>query len=209
MSEHTSNILESINLVFTCIFIFEMAFKLFGLGLRRYLSDALNYLDGIVVVISVLELTMLPRGYETGAVTAFKTFRVFRTFRVLRVARLLRSLKQMQMIVAVITKSVGSFVYLALLLLLFLFIYTLLGMQLFANRFNFPEGRPRGHFDSFHAAFVTVFQLLTLENWQLVLFSGMRSFGGWSVFYFLSWIFIGNFVLLNLFLAILLDSFLD
>lgn len=50
---------------------------------------------------------------------------------------------------------------------------------------------------------------MTLENWQLVLFSGIRSFGAWSVIYFLSWIFIGNFVLLNLFLAILLDSFLD
>lgn len=110
---------------------------------------------------------------------------------------------------SVITKSVGSFMYLALLLLLFLFIYTLLGMQLFGGRFNFPEGKPRGNFDNFHQAFITVFQLLTLENWQLVLFSGIRSFGAWSVFYFLSWIFIGNFVLLNLFLAILLDSFLD
>lgn len=99
--------------------------------------------------------------------------------------------------------------YLAMLLLLFLFIYTLLGMQLFGGKFDFEEGTPRGNFDQFHSAFVTVFQLLTLENWQLVLFSGIRSFGGWSVIYFLSWIFIGNFVLLNLFLAILLDSFLD
>ena len=105
--------------------------------------------------------------------------------------------------------SIRAIASLLFLLFLFIVIFALLGMQLFANRFNFPEGRPRGHFDSFHAAFVTVFQLLTLENWQLVLFSGMRSFGGWSVFYFLSWIFIGNFVLLNLFLAILLDSFLD
>ena len=68
----------------------------------------------------------------------------------------------MQLIVSVITKSVGSFMYLAMLLMLFLFIYTLLGMQLFGGRFNFPEGKPRGHFDNFHQAFITVFQLLTL-----------------------------------------------
>ena len=113
------------------MFIIEMGLKLFGLGVKSYLMDPLNYLDGAVVIVSILELTLFPQGLVDGSFSAFRTFRIFRTFRVLRVARLLRSLKQMQMIVSVISRSVGSFAYLALLLILFLLIYTLLGIQLF------------------------------------------------------------------------------
>ena len=72
-----------------------MVIKLASLGIKRYLSDPLHYLDGAVVIISIMELTLFPSSYDAGAVSAFKTFRIFRTFRVLRVARLLRSLKQM------------------------------------------------------------------------------------------------------------------
>lgn len=60
-------------------------------------------------------------------------------------------------------------------------------------------------------AFFTVFQVLTTENWNSVLFDSMRSdqIGLYApVMYYVSWIFIGNFILLNLFLAILLDGFL-
>lgn len=174
----------------------------------EYLSDKMNYLDGSVVLLSLVELAFLDGG---GSLSAFRTVRIFRTFRVLRVARLLRSLQSMQIIIGVIGRSIGSFVYLALLLLLFIFIYSLLGMQMFGGQFNFTDGVPRGNFDSFHNAFVTVFIVLTMENWQVVLYDGMRSSVGGVVssIYFISWIFIGNFMLLNLFLAILLDSFAE
>ena len=127
-SEATEKTLEMLNLGFTCIFIIEMGIKLIGIGLRRYLSDPLNYLDGSVVVVSIFELTLFPSTYDAGAVSAFKTFRIFRTFRVLRVARLLRTLQSMQTIMNVISRSIMEFVYIALLLLLFIFIYSLLGM---------------------------------------------------------------------------------
>jgi len=118
----------------------------------------------------------------------------------------------MQVIIAVIQKSAGSFAYITMLLFVFIFIFTLLGMQLFGGRFDFPDGKPRGNYDTFNIALVTVFQVLTMENWQTVLFDSMRSDEIGlivpAVFY-IAWIFIGNFILLNLFLAILLDSFLD
>jgi hypothetical protein len=100
--------------------------------------------------------------------------------------------------------------YIAMLLFIMCFIFALLGKTLFGGQFGY-EPRPRGNFDTFTIAFVTVFQVLTMENWQTVLFDSMRSERGkWvpSIF-FISWIFIGNFILLNLFLAILLDSFLE
>jgi hypothetical protein len=63
----------------------------------------------------------------------------------------------MQVIIGVITRSLSSFVYIALLLLLFIFIYALLGMQIFGGKFNFPDGVPVTNFDTFNNAFVTVF----------------------------------------------------
>ena len=105
--------------------------------------------------------------------------------------------------------------YVILLLFVFVFIYALMGIQIYQGKFDFgPDERiPRGNFEEFGIAFVTVFQVLTMENWQEVLYTAMRSARGsvitktLTAIYFVSWIFIGNFILLNLFLAILIDSF--
>ena len=77
------------------------------------------------------------------------------------------------------------------------------------------EDLPRANYESFSIAFVTVFQVLTMENWQQVLYVSMRAAKGSWIFkavcaiYYISWIFIGNFILLNLFLAILIDGFAE
>lgn len=208
ISDENKNTLTTMNFYFTIIFIVEMTFKLLGLGPINYLKDKMNYLDGMVVMLSIFELAFLSGG---GALSAFRAVRIMRTFRVLRVARLLKSMQSMQTIMDVIARSISSFLYLALLLLLFIFIYALLGMQTFGGRFDFEDGKPRGNFDTFNKAFVTVFQLLTMENWQIVLYDCMRSGVNKIIvaFYLISWIFLGNFMLLNLFLAILLDSFAE
>ena len=98
-----------------------------------------------------------------------------------------------------------------MLLLLFVFIYALLGMQIFGGAFTDPEvvGTIRYNFDSFLNAFITAFIMLTTENWNQIMF---YAFSGTTTqpliaVYFVSCIFIGNWMLLNLFLAILLDSF--
>jgi hypothetical protein len=172
----------------------------------------MNWLDGSVVMLSVIELLMAAfASGEGGNLSAFRTVRVFRTFRVLRVARLLRALRSMKTILQVIAVSASSFFYITMLLFVFIFIYTLLGIQVFGGQMNFPDGKPRGNYDSFIIAFLTVFQVLTTENWNSVLYDSMRSetLGQVApVIYYVSWIFIGNFILLNLFLAILLDGFL-
>mmetsp|Transcript_42185 Transcript_42185/g.49000 ORF Transcript_42185/g.49000 Transcript_42185/m.49000 type:complete len:224 (+) Transcript_42185:214-885(+) len=163
--------LTTMNFYFTITFMAEMTLKLIGLGPITYLSDKMNYLDGSVVLLSIVELAFLSGG---GTLSAFRAVRIMRTFRVLRVARLLKSLQSMQTIMDVISRSISSFCYLALLLLLFIFIYALLGMQLFGGNMNFDNGLPRANFDSFNISFVTVFQLLTLENWQNILYDLMR-----------------------------------
>jgi hypothetical protein len=87
---------------------------------------------------------------------------------------MLRAMQSMQMIIKAIGKSIKSFIYIALLLCLFIFIYALMGMQFFAGKMDFPGEVTRETFDSFHKSLITIFQVLTMENWQIILFSTMR-----------------------------------
>jgi len=182
--------------------------RIIAIGAPKWLADKMNYMDGTIVLLSLVEMIFMSGG---GALSALRAVRIFRVFRVLRVARLLRGLKSMMQIIDVIQRSISSFVYLAMLLMLFIFIYALLGMQIFGGAFKDPEvvGTVRYNYDSFISAFITAFILLTTEHWNSVMFF---AFSGETTqaliaIYFVSCIFIGNWMLLNLFLAILLDSF--
>lgn len=211
MTQELENFLELANVYFTWIFIYEMFIKWYAIGISKYFADTMNILDGGVVWLSIFEIVFQSISSGSANLSAFRTIRMLRTFRVFRVARLLRALQSMQTIMQVIAKSYKSFIYITVLMFLFVIIFSLLGMSLFGGTFNFVEGKPRGNYDSFSIAFVTIFQVLTMENWQSVLFDSMRSPMDpyfISIFYIM-WIFLGNFILLNLFLAILLDSFLE
>jgi hypothetical protein len=185
-----------------------MGLRILAIGAEKWLADKMNYMDGTIVLLSLVELIFMS---GKGALSALRAVRIFRVFRVLRVARLLRGLKSMVQIINVISRSISSFIYLAMLLMLFIFIYALLGMQVFGGNFTDPEvvGTVRYNFDSFNNSFITSFILLTTENWNTVMFYAFSSTVSQFLIaiYFVSCIFVGNWMLLNLFLAILLDSF--
>lgn len=168
----------------------------------------MNLFDGVVVIISLVE-QITSSGSGKSAVSAFRTVRILRTFRVLRVTKLLRALSFMKIIIGVISRSLQKFIYIAMLLFILIFIYSLLGMQIFSGQFNFPNNPYRESFDGFFWSFLSVFQIMTVENWNDVLYLAMHSGANTfiSLLYLVSWIFIGNYIFLNLFLAILLDEF--
>lgn len=83
-------------------------------------------------MLSVIELAFLSGGSK--AISAFRAIRIFRTFRVLRVTRLLRGLAFMGKIIAVLSMSFVKCVWVAVLLFLFIFIYSLLGMQIYGSQ---------------------------------------------------------------------------
>lgn len=161
----------------------------------------MNVFDCFISCMSLLELTI-------DSKTSISFIKVFR---VLRITRLLRSITFMHEIVKIITRAFKLFIYIALLLLLFLFIYTLLGMQIFGGAFPqySHEIELRENFNSFPNSFITVFQILTSIMWQNVLYLAFISPTNNFVagLYIISWIFIGNYFFLNLFLAIILDEF--
>jgi hypothetical protein len=215
-----TNTLNLLNTAFTIIFTAELVFKLFGYGPKKYSQDYFNLFDAFVVAISLVEIfinsssaeqTSTPGGNKKTAASAFRVVRIFRIFRVLRVTRLLRSLQFMKVIIEVLGGTIEQFTYITTLMFLFIFIFTLLGMQIFGNKFTFNnETSPtRFNFDSFASAFYTVFVILTMENWNDTLVNCLRTDVSpiMTMVYLIIWIFIGNYIFLNLFLAILLDGF--
>lgn len=192
-----------------------MGSKLLATGVTKVFAETMNYLDAGVVLLSIFEMIAeaVMKGGPGMSLSAFKTVRMLRTFRVFRITRLLRALESMQTIIGVVTRSYMSFFYITMLMFLFIIIFSLLGTQIFGGEFGDDISElPRGNYDTFEIAFITVFQVLTMENWQTVLFDSMKNDSPNKYIvaqYYILWIFIGNFILLNLFLAILLDSFLD
>eukprot|EP00330_Aristerostoma_sp_ATCC50986_P010885 CAMPEP_0114596870 /NCGR_PEP_ID=MMETSP0125-20121206/19063_1 /TAXON_ID=485358 ORGANISM="Aristerostoma sp., Strain ATCC 50986" /NCGR_SAMPLE_ID=MMETSP0125 /ASSEMBLY_ACC=CAM_ASM_000245 /LENGTH=316 /DNA_ID=CAMNT_0001800679 /DNA_START=3399 /DNA_END=4349 /DNA_ORIENTATION=+ len=205
--DETENLLSDFNFTFTIIFTVEAALKIFGYGVQGYVSDKMNLFDFAIVVISWVEEIYFSG--SNNSFSAFRAVRLFRTFRVLRVTKLLRSLKFMRVIVGVVSRSIKKFMYIFIILFLLMFIYSLLGMNLFKGRFNFEDNTSRQNFDSFGNSFMAVFQIMTQENWNDILTPCLRSDQSsvLSLIYLISWIFIGNYIFLNLFLAILLEEF--
>lgn len=97
-----------------------------ALGPKKYTDNTFNCLDGGIVMLSILELSLL--GKKGSAISAFRSVRVFRLFRIMRMVRVLRSLKAMQQIISVITRSASSFTYIFMLLFIGILIFALIGM---------------------------------------------------------------------------------
>ena len=166
-----ADIITLMNNIFTGIFIAEMALKIFSIGIVKYVFDPINIIDGTVVILSVIELIFLSDS-ENSFFKSFQAFRILRAFRVIRMVRVLRALKSMRLLIQVIGEAITSFAYVGILLILFLFIYSLLGMQLFGGRFPEPEDvEERPSYDSFQKAFLCVYQILTIENWHSLIFN--------------------------------------
>uniref|UniRef100_A0A7S0CQF9 Voltage-gated ion channel superfamily n=1 Tax=Micromonas pusilla TaxID=38833 RepID=A0A7S0CQF9_MICPS len=191
--------LEICNLVLTIAFILELALKLGGLGFNEYAADRFNLFDAAVVLISIIELAAA----GSGSLSAL------RAFRILRVLKLIRSWTSLQNFLYTVYLTVLDLGNFSFIVFLAIFIFALLGMQLFGGKMcGLDDGEvPRHNFDTLLWALVTVFQVLTGEDWNAVMYDAMRTVGSWACLYFIAIVVIGNYVVLNLFLAILLDNF--
>jgi hypothetical protein len=99
------------------------------------MRDKINIFDACLVTISLIEYFL-----NSGDNSGFSAFRALRIFKVLRVTRLIRSLKYMRVIMRVLSATIGSALYVGILLLLFIFVYSILGMNLYANKLSKTNG---------------------------------------------------------------------
>uniref|UniRef100_A0A669CEA5 Voltage-dependent T-type calcium channel subunit alpha n=1 Tax=Oreochromis niloticus TaxID=8128 RepID=A0A669CEA5_ORENI len=200
--EELTDVLEISNIVFTSMFVLEMGFMLLAFGLFGYIRNPYNIFDSIIVIISVWEII----GQADGGLS------VLRTFRLLRVLKLVRFLPALRRQLVVLMKTMDNVATFCMLLMLFIFTFSILGMHLFGCKFSFRTENgdtipDRKNFDSLLWAIVTVFQILTQEDWNVVLYNGMASTSPWAALYFVALMTFGNYVLFNLLVAILVEGF--
>ncbi|XP_051940567.1 calcium channel, voltage-dependent, P/Q type, alpha 1A subunit, b [Hippocampus zosterae] len=205
--ELLSDFLFYAEFIFLGLFMSEMLIKMYGLGIQPYFHSSFNCFDCVVIMGSIFEViwaTIKP-GTSFG-ISVLRALRLLRIFKVTKYWAPLRNL------VVSLLNSMKSIVSLLFLLFLFIVVFALLGMQLFGGQFNFEDGTPPTNFDTFAAAIMTVFQILTGEDWNMVMYNGIESQGGvndkgmiFSIFFIVLTLF-GNYTLLNVFLAIAVDN---
>ncbi|XP_056373865.1 voltage-dependent L-type calcium channel subunit alpha-1C isoform X3 [Hyla sarda] len=202
---------DTANKVLLALFTAEMLLKMYSLGLQAYFVSLFNRFDCFIVCGGILETILV----ETKIMSPLG-ISVLRCVRLLRIFKITRYWNSLSNLVASLLNSVRSIASLLLLLFLFIIIFSLLGMQLFGGKFNFDEMQTRrSTFDNFPQALLTVFQILTGEDWNSVMYDGIMAYGGPSFpgmlvcIYFIILFICGNYILLNVFLAIAVDNLAD
>uniref|UniRef100_A0A8C1TQY7 Sodium channel protein n=1 Tax=Cyprinus carpio TaxID=7962 RepID=A0A8C1TQY7_CYPCA len=204
MTDEFNSMLSVGNLVFTGIFTAEMVLKIFALDPYYYFQQGWNIFDGIIVCLSLMELGL----------SNVEGLSVLRSFRLLRVFKLAKSWPTLNTLIKIIGNSVGALGNLTLVLAIIVFIFAVVGMQLFGKNYqdcvckiSYDCTLPRWHMKDFFHSFLIVFRVLCGE-WIETMWDCMEVAGQpLCILVFMLVMVIGNLVLLNLFLALLLSSF--
>ncbi|XP_065737051.1 sodium channel protein type 1 subunit alpha isoform X1 [Phocoena phocoena] len=204
MTDHFNNVLTVGNLVFTGIFTAEMFLKIIAMDPYYYFQEGWNIFDGFIVTLSLVELGL----------ANVEGLSVLRSFRLLRVFKLAKSWPTLNMLIKIIGNSVGALGNLTLVLAIIVFIFAVVGMQLFGKSYkdcvckiNSECKLPRWHMNDFFHSFLIVFRVLCGE-WIETMWDCMEVAGqAMCLTVFMMVMVIGNLVVLNLFLALLLSSF--
>ncbi|XP_023557966.1 sodium channel protein type 11 subunit alpha [Octodon degus] len=211
MSEEFGKMLKTGNLVFTGIFTAEMCLKIIALDPYHYFQHGWNIFDSIVAVVSLTEAIV---GNDTKSEK--KTF--LHSFRVLRIFKLAKSWPTLNTLIKIIGHSVGALGNLTVVLGVVLFIFSVVGMQLFGNKFCSRRSQNscnashnlclrRWHMGDVYHSFLVVFRILCGE-WIENMWECMQEVNiPLCVIVFVLIMVIGKLVVLNLFIALLLNSF--
>ncbi|XP_067328040.1 sodium channel protein type 2 subunit alpha-like [Anolis sagrei] len=199
-----SDVLKNGNLVFTGIFTAEMVLKIIAMDPYYYFQEGWNIFDSIIVSLSLMELGL----------SNIDGLSVLRSFRLLRVFKLAKSWPTLNMLIKIIGNSVGALGNLTLVLAIIVFIFAVVGMQLFGKQYESCKCKistdctlPRWHMNDFYHSFLIVFRVLCGE-WIETMWDCMEVAGqAMCLVVFMMVMVIGNLVVLNLFLALLLSSF--
>ncbi|KAM7176582.1 sodium channel protein type 5 subunit alpha-like [Macrochelys suwanniensis] len=210
MTRHLKFMLDVGNKVFTGIFTAEMILKIIALDPYYYFQQRWNIFDSLIVTISLIDLSLPTKGKgrkERGNLL------VLRSFKLLRVFKLAKSWTTLNTLIKIIGNSVGAVGNLTLVLAIIVFIFAVVGMQLFGKSYKehrykiSDDGKPRWHMMDFFHSFLIIFRILCGEwletMWDCMVVAGQPL----CLIVFLLAMVIGNLVVLNLFIALLLNSF--
>jgi hypothetical protein len=209
--------LDNLNFFFTACFIGEALFKIVAYGPIPYFmympteedspnrsTPAWNRFDFFVVVVSVIELIILVADAAGGSFLS-----ILRTFRLLRVLKLGQNWSTMNKLITTLYDSVDELGYLTLIMVIVMYTFAALGLQLFHEDYTelSVEDTPRWNFKDFWHSFMLVFRVLCGEWIEPLHDSFNVSSWATAVIYYLVVLLIGNFIMINLFLSLLLGAF--
>jgi voltage-gated sodium channel len=182
LEQRTFRLIQSI---VVAVFIIEAALRLIAVYPRpqRYFRDAWNCFDFAIIILSILPTT-----------GQFST--IARLIRLLRITRLITKSTELRAIVSTLVRSIPSIFNILILLSIFFFIYAIIGYHLF-------RGADPEHWSSFPTSLTTLFQVITLEGWPNIMEPIVTNLGPLYWLYFTSFIVIGTFIIINLFISVI------
>lgn len=164
------------------IYIIEAILKIYAYG-HRYFLDGWNIFDFVIIILSCLPSSILPASPQVARI-----IRIFRTFKAFR---LVSAFRQTRVIVNSITKSLPCVFWTCILMALFFYIYAVIGTVSFAE--IFPD-----YFGNIAASMYTLFQVMTLDGWSSGVCRPVMEVYSWASVYFVSFVIINAFVIINL-----------
>ena len=175
------------NQVALSIFIIEAIIKMVALAPRsyRYFKDGWNVFDFIVIVAALIPAT------GQFAVIA-------RLARLLRALRLISAVKELRLIINALVRSIPSVGHVMMLMGIIVYIYAIMGYHFF--HVDDPQ-----NWGSLGRSLLTLFNIITLEGWTEVMAVAME-INGYAWIYFVSFVVVGTFVVINLLIAIIINN---
>lgn len=179
--------LALINDFILAVFVAEVVIKIAAVWPRpgEYFRDGWNLFDFTIVALS-----LIPASGEFAMVA--------RLMRLLRVMRLISAIPELRLIVTTLVRSLPSMMHVVMLLSILFYIYAVAGYHLFHDI-------DPTHWHSLGLSLLTLFRIVTLEDWTDVMYAAMQ-FHPMAWLYFVSFVVIGTFVVVNLFIAVVLNN---
>ena len=169
------------------VFIVEAALKIFAVTPRadRYFRDGWNVFDFSIIVFSLIPAT---GGFAVIA----------RLARLMRLLRLVSAVPELRLIVTTLVRSIPGMLHIVALMSLMVYIYAIIGYQLFHE--HDPE-----HWRNLGIALLSLFRVVTLEDWTDIMYKAME-YHPLTWMYFVSFVVLGTFVVINLFIAVVINN---
>ncbi|KAJ8283249.1 hypothetical protein COCON_G00020990 [Conger conger] len=212
-----SNALKNLNIVFTALFSMECVLKIVAFGVLNYFKDTWNVFDFVTVLGSIADILV------TDLWDNVINLSFLRLFRAARLIKLLRQGETIRILLWTFVQSFKALPYVCLLIAMLFFIYAIIGMQLFGNLELDDDGSITKHnnFRTFVMALMLLFRSATGEAWHDIMLSclggnacdprsgntGKECGSAFAYVYFVSFIFLCSFLMLNLFVAVIMDNF--
>jgi len=203
--------IEAISFVFLVLFVLELGFRMYGLGPKLFFSSCSNTLDfGIVLAGLIGEIVA-----RTGAASGTGVITVFRLIRLLRVVRIFTTFKDLAIIVASFTRAISGVFWVLVMLLLAVYMFALFARSFVGMDENLI-GVPLSSgttveplFGNVPKSFVTMFQILTLDSWSSGIARPIAEKVAWLYLFFMFYVLLSAFGIMNLLLAVFVNSLLD